>query len=164
MLDLVDHMRPAPAGVNLVQQRPRRIMQPRRSGLLRLQMVALEPGPTLQRIMMPRPAGHILVNVKIAMGQYVEPRALLVADQHRHRVLKLLSKANVEHAGVERPPPHAHIEPARARKRSGGRAGENQVGGSGKHGCSTLYFHRSNINLSEKPWTGECSSKAAFKR
>ena len=133
VLDLVDHVRPAPAGVDLVQQRARRIVQPRRGGLFRLQIVALEAGPALQRIVMPGPARQILVDVKIAVRQDVEPGALLVADHHRHRVLKLLAEANVEHAGVERPPPHAHVEPARARKRSRGGAGENQIGGGGKH-------------------------------
>src|SRR5271168_3275725 len=102
-------------------------------------MVALEPGPTLERIVMPRTACQIFVDMKIAMGQNIKPGALLVTDQYRHRVLKFLPEANVEHAGVERLSPHTHVEPARARKRSGGCAGENQVGSSGEHGCSILY-------------------------
>jgi hypothetical protein len=80
VLDLVDHVRPAPAGVDLVQQRPRRIVQPGRGRLFGLQMVALKSGPTLQRIVMPRPACQILVDVQIAVGQYVEPGALLIVD------------------------------------------------------------------------------------
>ena len=80
-------------------------MQPRRGGLLRLQVVALEAGPALQRIVMPGAAGQVLVAVEIAVGQDVEPGALLVADDDRQRVLELLAEADVQHAGVERPRP-----------------------------------------------------------
>ncbi len=85
---------------------------------------------------MPRAAGQVLVDVQIAVRQNVEPGALLIADHDGHRVLKLLAEADVEHAGIERPSPHAHVEPARARKRSGGRAGKNQIGGCGEHSFS----------------------------
>ena len=109
-------------------------MQPRRGGLFGLQMVAFEAGPALQRIVVPGAAGQVFVHVEIAVRENVEPGAFLVADQRRHGVLELLAEVNVEHAGVQRPPPHAHVEPAGARERSGGGAGQNQIGGSGEHG------------------------------
>ena len=118
VLDLVDDVRPAPAGVDLVQQRAGRVAQPGRAGLLRLQVVAFEAGPALQRIVMPRPARHVVVAVEIAVGEDVEAGALLVADDGRQRILELLAEAHVHHAGVERPAPHAHVEPARPTLRS----------------------------------------------
>jgi len=42
--------------------------------------------------------------VEVTVRQNVEPGALLIADNHRYRVLKLLTKAKVKHAGVERAP------------------------------------------------------------
>ena len=137
MLDLVDHVRPAPAGVDFIEQRARRIVEPGRGGLFRLKVVAFEAGPTLQRIVVPGAACHVFIDVKVAMRQNVEPGALLVADHHRQRVLKFLAEADIEHARVERAAPHAHVEPARARKGSGSGAGKNQIGGSGEHAFLT---------------------------
>ena len=128
-----DDVRPAPAGVDFVQQRAGRIVQPGRGGLFRLQIIAFEAGPALQRIVMPGAAGQVFVHVEIAMGQNVQPGAFLIADDHGQRILELFAEANIEHAGIERPAPHADIEPARAGKRSGGGAGKNQIGGCGEH-------------------------------
>ena len=86
--------------------------------------------------MVPRAPGQVLIHVQVAMRQDVQAGALLVADQHRHGVLKFLAEAHVEHAGVERAAPHAGVEPAGARKRSGGGAGQNQIGGGGEHQVS----------------------------
>src|SRR5207249_2880250 len=83
----------APAGVDLVQQRAGRIVEPRRGGLLRLQVVPFETCPALQGVVMPRAARHVLIDVKVAVREDVEPGALLVTDDDRHRVLKLLAKA-----------------------------------------------------------------------
>ena len=83
--------------------------------------------------MVPGAAGQILVHVEIAVRENVEPGAFLVADQRGHGILKLLTEVDVEHAGIQRPPPHADVEPAGARERSGGGAGQNQIGGSGEH-------------------------------
>jgi len=83
--------------------------------------------------------------------------ALLIVDQHGQGVLKFLAKANVEHAGVERAAPHAHVEPARSRKRARHGARKNQIGGSGEHGFlqSALYFPqcsaRSESNAGSRP-------------
>ena len=118
VLDLVDDVRPAPAGVDLVEQRARRVVQPGRGGFFRLQVVALEPGPALQRIVMPGAAGHVFVAVEVAVRDEVEPGALLIADDDGQRVLELLAEADVEHARVERAAPHADVEPARAAARS----------------------------------------------
>src|SRR5260370_14247308 len=127
-------MRPSPPGVDLVEQRAGWIVEPRSRRLFRLQVVALEAGPALQGIVVPRPAGQILIHVEIAVRENIESGAFLVADQRSHCVLKLLTEVNIEHAGVQRSPPHTHVEPAWARERSRGGAGENQIGGSGEHG------------------------------
>ncbi len=134
VLDLVHHVRPAPAGVDLVQQRAWRIVKPRGAGFLGLQLVAREPRPPLDRIVMPRAAGQVLVAVVIAVRQDVEPGPLLVADDHRQRVLELLAEADIHHARVEGLAPHADVEPARPRPGAGDGAGKNQVGGGGEHG------------------------------
>ena len=78
-----------------------------------LQMIALKTRPALQRIMMPGASRQIFIHVQIAMRQNVEAGALLVANQHRHRILKFLAKPDIQHAGVERLPPHAGVIPAR---------------------------------------------------
>ena len=119
VLDLVHHVRPAPARVDFVEQRSGRIVQPGRGGLFRLQMIAFESGPALQRIVMPGAAGQVLVDVEIGMIQNIQAGALLIADHNRQRILELLAEANIQHAGVERASPHADIEPARTGKRAG---------------------------------------------
>src|SRR5204862_1447807 len=91
VLDRAGHARPAPRGVDLVQQRARRIPQPRTARLFRLQMVALEPRPPLQRVMVPAAAGEVLVAMKIAVGENVESGPLLVADHEGERVLEFLA-------------------------------------------------------------------------
>ncbi len=48
-------------------------------------------------------------------------------------VLELLAEAHVHHAGVQRPAPHAHVEPARARPGTGDGARKNGIGGDGEH-------------------------------
>src|ERR1700752_2519974 len=67
---------------------------------------------------MPAAASEILVAVKVAVGQDVEAGSLFIADDDRERILELLAKANIHHAGVERLRPHADVEPARARPRA----------------------------------------------
>src|SRR5260370_24306908 len=122
-------MRPSPPGVDLVEQRAGWIVEPRRRGLFRLQVVALEAGPALQRIVVPRPAGQVFIHVEIAVCKNIESGAFLIADQRSHRVLKLLTEVNIEHAGIQRSSPHTHVEPAGARERSGGGSGATQICG-----------------------------------
>ena len=113
VLDRVDDVRPAPARCRS------------RSAACRADSAATarvvssgcrwspsKPGPALQRVVVPGAARHVLVAVKVAVREQVEPGALLVADDDGHRVLELLAKADVEHAGVERLAPHADVEPA----------------------------------------------------
>jgi hypothetical protein len=64
VLDLAGDVRPAPAGIDFVQQRAGRIVEPRRGGLFRLQIVALEAGPALQRIVVPGAARHVFIDVQ----------------------------------------------------------------------------------------------------
>src|SRR5438445_4257312 len=96
-------------------------------------MISLEAGPTLQRIVMPRTSRQILIDMQVPVGEHIETSALLVADDHRHGILKFLAETNVQHATIQRTAPHADVVPARPRKRSRSRAGQNQIGGSGKH-------------------------------
>ena len=115
VLDLAGDPRPAPCGVDLVEQRAGRVAQPGASRRLGLQGVALEAGPALQRIVVPAPPGEVLVAVEVAVREDVEAGALLVADHDGERIFELLAEADVEHAGVERLAPHAGVEPARTR-------------------------------------------------
>src|SRR5206468_5090726 len=80
MLDLAGDAWPPPGRVDLIQQRARRIAQPRAARLLGLQMIAVKPCPPLNGIVMPASAGEILVAVIIAMREDVESRPLLIAD------------------------------------------------------------------------------------
>src|SRR5207237_5955591 len=131
------------AGVDFIQRGAARIVQPRRGRLLRLQIVPFKAGPALERVVVPRAACHVLIEVKVAVREDVEPRSLLITDHHRQRVLKLLAKADIEHAGVQRAAPHTHVEPAWSRKRASDSAWKNQVGGGSEHGFlrSALYIH-----------------------
>ena len=133
MFDLARDMGPPPTGVNLIEQRARRIVKPWRRGLLRLEMIAVEARPSLQWIMVPGAAREILIHVKIAMAQHVEPGPLLVADDYRQRILELLAEPHVEHAGVERAAPHTDVEPTRTRERTSDGRGQNEARGRGEH-------------------------------
>jgi len=73
MLNLVHHVRPAPAGVDFVQQCARRIVQPRRRRLLGLQIVAFQSCPALQGVMMPGPAGQVLIDVQVSVRRMSSP-------------------------------------------------------------------------------------------
>src|SRR4029453_4298309 len=127
MLDLARHARPAPGRVDLVQQRARWIAQPRTAPLLGLQVISFEARPALQRIVMPAAAGEVFIAVEIAVRQDVEAGALFIADDDGEGVLEFFAEADVHHAGVERTRPHAHVEPARPRPRTGHRRRKHQV-------------------------------------
>src|SRR5204863_7709043 len=97
----------------------------------RLQTRSLTARPPLPRIVMPRTPRQILSDMQVSVGEYIETGTLLVANDHRHGILKFFAEANVQHAGIERTAPHADVVPARPGKRSRSRAGQNQIGGSG---------------------------------
>src|ERR1035438_5057339 len=84
VLDLSYHVWPSPAGIDLVQERAGWIVEPRRSSLLRLEMIAFKAGPALQRIVMPGAPCQVLIDVKIAVCEHIEPGAFLVADHYSH--------------------------------------------------------------------------------
>ena len=105
MFDLAGDARPSPGRVDLVEQRARRIPQPRAPRLLRLQVVALEARPALNRIVVPAASGEIFVAVEVAVREDVQPGPLLVADDDRQRILEFLPEPDVHHARVERPAP-----------------------------------------------------------
>ena len=93
----------------------------------------LEPLPTLQRVVVPRTAGEVLVEVVVAIGEDVEPGALLVGDDGGLRVEELFAEPDIEQRRVERPAPQAAVVPARSRPRAGDGRGEHQVLGSCEH-------------------------------
>jgi hypothetical protein len=76
-----------------------------RSRALVLEFLVLEPLPALQRVVVPRASGEILVEVVVAVGEDVEPRALLLGEHDGVRVEELLSETDVEQRRVERPTP-----------------------------------------------------------
>src|SRR5262245_45170066 len=65
VLDFSGYAGPAPRRVDLVQQRPRRILEPRAPGFFGLEVVAFEAGPALQRIVVPAAAGEVLIAMKV---------------------------------------------------------------------------------------------------
>jgi len=87
-------------------------VQPRRCRLLWLQKVPFETGPALKGIVVPRATCEILIEVKVTVRKDVKASTLLVTNHDCEGILKLLAKADIEHAGVERATPHADVEPA----------------------------------------------------
>ena len=83
MLDLVHDARPAPTGVNLIEQRAGRVAQPWRARGLGLQVIAGEARPALQGVVVPRATGHVVVTVQVAVGQDIEAGAFLVTEDGR---------------------------------------------------------------------------------
>ena len=133
VLDLADDARPAPRRLDLVHQRPGREREQPVARALVLELLVLEPLPALQRVVVPRAAGEVLVEVVVAVGEDVEPGALLVGDHGGVRVEELLAEADVEQRRVERPAPQAAVVPARPRPRAGDGRREHQVLGGREH-------------------------------
>jgi hypothetical protein len=90
----------------------------------------------------PRATCEILIEVKVIVREDVQASTLLVTHHDCEGILKLLAKADIEHAGVERATPHTDVEPAGSRKRARDRARKSQIGGNGEHEFlrSALYF------------------------
>src|SRR5437867_10671158 len=95
-------------------------------------MIAIESGPPLEWVMVPAAAGEVLVAVKVAVREDIESGPFLVGDNHRHRVLKFLAEANIHHARVERPAPHAGVEPPGSRPGAGDGARQDEIFGDGE--------------------------------
>ena len=74
VLDLADDARPPPRRLDLVHQRPGREREQAVAGALVLQLLVLEALPALQRVVVPRAAGEVLVEVVVAVGEDVEAR------------------------------------------------------------------------------------------
>ncbi len=133
VLDLVDHAGPAPAYVDFVEQRARRIAEPLAGRLGSLLVPGFQARPALKRILGPAKAGHVFVQMEVARGEQVQSGPLLVADHHGQGVLDLLAIADIQHAGVQRFAEHADVEPARAGKRAGGCRGQQKIFRDGEH-------------------------------
>ena len=133
VLDLADDARPAPGRLDLVHQRPGRELEQPVARALVLELLVLEALPALQRVVVPRAAGEVLVEVVVAVGEDVEPRALLLGDHGRVCVEELLAETDVEQRRVERPAPQAAVIPARPRPRAGDGRREHQVLGGREH-------------------------------
>src|ERR1051326_4315383 len=76
--------------------------------------------------------------MKIAVCENVEAGTLLITDDDSECILKFLPEADVEHAGVQRTPPHRDVKPARAGERAGGGAGQDEIGGRSEHGTASM--------------------------
>ena len=142
VLDLADDARPAPRRLDLVHQRAGRELEQPVARALVLQLLVLEPLPALQRVVVPRAAGEVLVEVVVAVREDVEPGALLVGDHGGVRVEELLAEADVEQRRVERPAPQAAVVPARPRPRAGDGRREHQVLGGREHRVRLLVVIR----------------------
>ena len=119
VLDLAGDNRPAPRGVDFVQQRTGRIFQEIRARALRLQLVKSDAAPALQRIVMPGAAGQIRVEKVITVGHDIEAGALLIRNNCGEGVRELLAVDRVEHGCVERASPQALRIPRRSRPGAG---------------------------------------------
>ena len=75
----------------------------------------------------------VVVTMQIPVGQNVQARPVFVADDCSQRVLELLPKARIHHAGVQRPSIHAVVKPAGSRPGAGNRCWQYQVFGDGEH-------------------------------
>jgi hypothetical protein len=64
--------------------------------------------------MVPGAAGHVVIAMEIAVGEDVQPGAVLVAEHGGEGVLKLLAVAHIHHAAIQGPAPHAEVKPTRA--------------------------------------------------
>ncbi len=84
---------------------------------------------------MPCPPRHVVVAMQVAVGDDVQAGTFFVGDHGGERVAELLAIARVHHAGIERPSPHAQVEPAWARPRAGDRGRQDQIFGDGEHGA-----------------------------
>ena len=133
VLDLADDARPPPRRLDLVHQRPGRELELPVARAFVLQFLVLEPFPALQRVVVPRAAREVLVEVVVAVREDVEPRALLLGDHGRVRVEELLAEADVEQRRIKRPSPQAAVVPAWPRPRAGDGRREHQVLGSREH-------------------------------
>ena len=124
---LPDDPRPAPRLVDRVEHRADRVGEQRRAGVPRLQLLVLEALPALQRVVVPRATGDVLVEVVVTGRQDVEPGALLVGDDHRVRIGELLAEPGIHHRGVERATPHVGRVPARPGPRARHRRRKHEV-------------------------------------
>ena len=57
----------------------------------------------------------------------------LIGNDELMSIGELFAEPGVHHGRVQRPAPHTHVEPARARKGSGDGAGQYQIPGGGVH-------------------------------
>jgi hypothetical protein len=117
MLDLAGDPRPAPRRVDLVQQRARRIPQPRDcASPPTAGRSPSKPAHRCKRIVVPAASGEVFIAVEVAVRQDVEAGALSSSLMTTaRRVLKFSRKRTLHHACVERSCPHAHVEPSRPR-------------------------------------------------
>jgi hypothetical protein len=78
-------------------------------------VVTVETSPPLQWVVMPRTPSHVVITVQITVGEDIQAGAFFVAYHSGNSVEVLLAEARIQHAGVERTPPHAFVEPFRTR-------------------------------------------------
>ena len=150
VLDLAHDARPAPRRLDLVHQRAGGKGEQAVARPLVLQLLVLEARPALERVVMPRAAGVVLVELVVAVGQDVEPGPLLFGQHDRVSVQELLAEADVEQRRVERPAPQADVVPARPRPRSGNGRREYQVLGRSQHPPASRSDARTGLPVRER--------------
>jgi hypothetical protein len=101
----------------------------------------VETLPALERVVVPRAAGEVLVEVIVAVGEDVESGTLLVGDDGGVRVEELLAEADVEEGRVQRSAPQTLVVPARAGPRPGDGRRKHQIVGRREHrACALLVW------------------------
>jgi hypothetical protein len=72
-----------------------------------VQVIAVEPRPPLQRVVVPGTPGHVVVAVQVAVGEDAEAGSFLVAEDCGQRILEFLAEAHIHQAGVQWAASHA---------------------------------------------------------
>ena len=139
VLDLADHPRPAPGLVDRIQHGTDWIGKQGRTRRRSLQFLMLETFPALEHVMMPRAAGHILVEVIIAGRKDIQAGPGLVGNDHGMGIGELFAEPGIHHGRIQRPTPGVQAVPAWARPRAGYSCGKHQVFGCSEcHSCRDL--------------------------
>ncbi|PYQ00951.1 MAG: hypothetical protein DMF83_26865 [Acidobacteria bacterium] len=98
--------------------------------------VAGDAAQPLDDVEEPRLAADGEVEARVAVGDDVEPRHLLLADETRHRVEVLLAEARVTERVLEAAPAQFLDEPLRPRIGAGDRRRQHEVAGGAQHGTT----------------------------
>ena len=108
--------------------------------------VAGDAAQTLDHVEEPRLAAHGEIEARVAVGDDVEPRHLLLSNQTRHRVQVLFAEARVPEGVLEAAAAQLLGEPVGARIRARDRGGQNRVSRRVQHRLLQAVFAPVSIN------------------